>query len=76
MTTTSILLALVAAVVWGIARIVRWWKLPEVSAARASRAIERQKQRTERLKIRRTAFTGRRTGIRVFGNWFGRRKDK
>ena len=65
MTTTYIILALVAAVVWGIARIVRWWNLPAVSEARAARAVERQRQRTERLKIRRSGRF-----------WFGRRKSK
>lgn len=39
--------------VWGIARAIRWWNLPEVAEARTKRVIERQRQRSERLKIRR-----------------------
>jgi hypothetical protein len=33
-------------IIWGIARIVRWWNLPEVAKARAAR-------RTRRVMIRR-----------------------
>ena len=43
-------------IIWGIARAIRWWNLPAVAEARSKRAIERQKQRTERLKIRRRMF--------------------
>ncbi len=36
-----------------IGRIIRWWNLPAVAAARTKRVEERQKQRTERVRIRR-----------------------
>jgi hypothetical protein len=54
-----VVLGLIALIVLGIGRVVRWWNLPSVVQARASRAIERQKQRTERVRLRR--------GSRLFG---------
>jgi hypothetical protein len=53
MTSLYVGLGLLALLAWGIRGAIRWWNLPAVAAARASRAIERQRQRTERLKIRR-----------------------
>lgn len=51
--TMGIVLGALALVLFGVAKIIRNYNLPEVAKARASRAIERQRQRTERLKIRR-----------------------
>jgi hypothetical protein len=42
MTQFYIIAVLIILIIWGIARIVRWWNLPEVAAAR-----------TERIRIRR-----------------------
>jgi hypothetical protein len=53
MTSLYVGLGLLALLAWGIRGAIRWWNLPQVAAARASRAIERQRQRTERLRIRR-----------------------
>lgn len=40
-------------IIFGIGFAIRAWNLPEVAKARSERAIEWQKQRTERLRIRR-----------------------
>lgn len=37
-------------------QIIRWWNLPEVTKARAERAETWQKNRTERLRIRRESW--------------------
>jgi hypothetical protein len=44
---------IVIVVLFLVGRIIRWWNLPEVAAARTKRVEERQRQRTERLRIRR-----------------------
>jgi hypothetical protein len=40
-------------IIWGIARIVRWWNLPAVAEARAEKVKVRQIERTKRVLARR-----------------------
>lgn len=44
--------ALAVVALLAIGKIVRWWNLPAVAEARAARAQERQKQLTERAKLK------------------------
>lgn len=52
MTSIIAILAALGSVVWGAAKFMRWYNLPEVAQARADARKKAQEERTKRLEER------------------------